>query len=71
MIIFILIMLYLAIFFFDFIKVIKTKKPITIMVYGIIFTSTFITMFLCQKDVNIPSPSEPIKYFINNILNLK
>ncbi len=71
MVVTIVIILYLLVLIFDFIPACKSKNKTLICVYGVLFTSSFIILFLKAQDVSLPTIGEPLRYLIRSMLKLK
>lgn len=52
---------------YEFIPLIKQKLYKEVMVNGVIFIFAFVTFLLISVDVDIPSPSTPIRNFVTSI----
>jgi len=65
------VILFTIIFILDFLPIIKSKMKLQIIVYGFIFIISFSILLIHESNINIPSPTLPLKYLIKNILNFK
>lgn len=63
--------LFVAILFFEYIPILKSKEKKTKWVYGVFFVLSLTIIILHEMDINIPSPSKPIDYLFSSILKLK
>lgn len=66
-----MIFLFISIFFFDYLPILKAKDKKTSWVYGALFVSSFVVLALMAVNITVPSPSGPIKFFFSSLLKLK
>lgn len=66
-----MVFLFVSIFIFDYLPILKANDKKTSWVYGVLFVSSFIVLALLAINVTVPSPSGPIKFFITSVLKLK
>lgn len=64
-------LIYLLVFLFDFLPILKAKQTKTILLYALFFLISFVVIFLKEMEIRLPSPAAPIKYFISNVLHLQ
>ena len=70
MVVAIIIFLYLSLFFFDFLPIIKDKKPKEIWIYSIVFIGSFILLFCSAVGVNIPALNHYFSDFLHQFINV-
>lgn len=66
-----IVLVYLFILILDFIPILKSKRILLICVYGVLFISSFIGLYLSEKHVEIPTIGKPIRDLIGSVFNLK
>lgn len=62
---------YILFFIIDFIPLYKSEKSKVVVVYLILFISSYILQLLIKLNVDIPSPAEPIKKLVSSIFRLE
>lgn len=62
------ILYYLAVTIVDYIPLIKKKEKKEIVIYSILFISSFILMILLVQNVKLPSPTNFIKFLLKPLI---
>ena len=62
---------YIILVVFELIPIYKDKDKKLFWVYSLVLISTYIIHMLIIIGIKVPSPADPIEYFIITILGLK
>lgn len=61
---------YAAVLLFDYIPMCKKKGKKENIIYGSFLVITFVVLLLYSFDIDLPSPSEPIRHYGGMILKV-